>query len=288
VKTDPKSVELRQRYVAHVQKTFVLLGETSAQAAADAKVVMDFETSLAKSSLDIVARRDPANLNHKLSLKELQALTPAFSWDRYLANVNALQADHYLVMTPDFLKGVGQLIDTVPLENWKVYLRWQLVNASSSVLSTPFVDEKYDFYGRTLVGQKAQTPRWRRCVRSVDRDLSEALGQEFVARAFAADSKERMLKLVHALEAALSTDIQQLDWMSPATKKAALAKLEKISDKIGYPDRWRDYSSLQIVRGDALGTAYRSSQFELKRQLSKIGKPLDRAAWSVSASVPNA
>jgi putative endopeptidase len=288
LKSDQKSSDLRQKYLAHVQKTFELLGEPSAQAAADAKVVIDFETALAKASLDIVARRDPANLNHKLSLQKLLALTPAFSWDRYLASVNAPQTDHYLVMTPDFLKGVAQLIDSVPLENWKIYLRWQLVNASSSVLRIPFVDEKFEFYGRTLVGQRAQTPRWRRCVRSVDRDLSEALGQEFVARAFAADSKERMLKLVHALEAALRSDIQQLDWMSPATKKAALAKLEKISDKIGYPDHWRDYSSLRIVRGDALGNAYRSSEFELKRQLSRIGKPVDRAEWSVSASVPNA
>jgi putative endopeptidase len=288
LKADPKSVELRQQYVAHVQKTFELLGEPAAQAAADAKVVMDFETSLAKASLDIVARRDPANLNHKMSLQALQALTPAFSWDRYLATVNAPQTDHYLVMTPDFFKGVDQLISSVPLENWKTYLRWQLVNASSSLLSTPFVDERFEFYGRALVGQKAQTPRWRRCVRSVDRDLSEALGQEFVARAFAADSKERMLKLVHALETALSSDIQQLDWMSPATKRAALAKLEKISDKIGYPDHWRDYSTLRIVRGDALGNAYRSSDFELKRQLARIGKPVDHSEWSVSASVPNA
>lgn len=161
--------------------------------------------------------------------------------------MNAPQTDHYLVMTPDFFKGVGQLISSVPLENWKIYLRWQLVNASSSLLSGPFADEKFDFYGRALLGQRVQTPRWRRCVRSVDRDLAEALGHEFVARAFAADSKERILKLVHALEAALSGDIQQVDWMSPATKKAALAKLEKISDKIGYPDHWRDYSSLRIV-----------------------------------------
>jgi len=277
LKPDQKSSELRQQYVAPVQKTFELLGEPSAQAAADAKVMMDFETSLAKASLDIVARRDPANLNHKLSFQELQALTPAFSWDRYLAHVNAPQTDHYLVMAPDFLKGVGQLIASVPLENWKIYLRWQLVNASSSLLIGPFVDERFDFYGRTLLGQKVQTPRWRRCVRSVDRDLSEALGQEFVTRAFAADSKERMLKLVHALEAALSSDIQQLDWMGPATKKAALAKLEKISDKIGYPDHWRDYSSLRIIRGDALGNAYRSSEFELRRQLSRIGKAVDRA-----------
>ena len=190
---DQKSVDLRQQYVAHVQKTFELLGETSAQAAADAKIVMNFETSLAKVSLDIVKRRDPANLNHKLSLQELQGLTPAFSWDQYLKNVNAPNTDHYLVMTPDFFKGIDQLIASVALENWKVYLRWQLVNVSSSLLSAPFVDEKFDFYGHTLMGQRVQTPRWRRCVRSVDRDLTEALGQEYVARAFAADSKERML-----------------------------------------------------------------------------------------------
>jgi putative endopeptidase len=288
LKPDQKSSDLRQQYVSHVQKTFELIGEPSAQATADAKVVMDFETSLAKVSLDIVRRRDPANLNHKLSFHELQALTPRFSWDQYLKNVDAPPTDHYLVMTPEFFKGVGQLVSGVPLENWKIYLRWQLINASSSLLSGSFVDEKFDFYGRTLVGQRVQTPRWRRCVRSVDRDLAEALGQEYVARAFAADNKQRMLKLVHALEAALSSDIEQVDWMSPATKKAALAKLEKMADKIGYPDHWRDYSSLRIVRGDALGNAYRSSDFELRRQLYKIGKPVDRAEWSVSASVPNA
>jgi putative endopeptidase len=163
------------------------------------------------------------------------------------------------------------------LESWKIYFRWQLVNASSSLLSEPFVDEKFDFYGRTLTGQKAQRARWRRCVQGVDRDLDEALGQEYVERVFAGDSKQRMLKLVHALEAALNADIQQVDWMSPTTRKAATAKLEKIEDKIGYPDHWRDYSSLKIVRGDALGNAYRSGEFELHRRLSRIGRPVDRA-----------
>ena len=287
-KTDQKSIDLRQQYVAHVQKTFELLGEPSAQAAEDAKVVMEFETSLAKASLDIVKRRDPANLNHKLSLQELQALTPAFDWIQYLKSVDSPATDHYLVMTPDFFKGADQLISSTSLDNWKIYLRWQLVNASSSLLSAPFVDERFDFYGRTRLGQRTQTPRWRRCVRSVDRDLTEALGQEYVTRAFPADSKERMLKLVHALETALNSDIQQIGWMNSATKKAALAKLEKIADKIGYPDHWRDYSSLQIVRGDALGNAYRSSEFELHRQLARIGKPVNRGEWSVSPSVPNA
>ena len=174
------------------------------------------------------------------------------------------------------------------LENWKIYLRWQLVNASSPLLSSSFADEKFDFYGRALQGQKAQRPRWRRCVQNVNRDLDEALGEEYVARAFAGDRKQQMLKLVHDLEAALNADIQQLDWMTPPTKKAALAKLSTIADKIGYPDHWRDYSSLTIKRGDALGNAYRSSQFELKRQLAKIGKPVDRSEWSFSPAVPNA
>ncbi len=288
LKTDEKSADLRQRYVEHLQKTFQLLGETPAQAIDHAKTVMELETSLAKVSLDIVKRRDPANLNHRLSIQEVRALSPAFSWDQYFKSVNAPQTDHYLVMTPEFFKGVDQLIATVPLESWKIYFRWQLVNASSSLLSEPFVDEKFDFYGRTLTGQKAQRARWRRCVQGVDRDLDEALGQEYVERVFAGDSKQRMLKLVHALEAALKADIQQVDWMSPATRKAAIAKLEKIADKIGYPDQWRDYSSLKIVRGDALGNAYRSGEFELHRQLSKIGRPVDRGEWSVSPSVPNA
>jgi putative endopeptidase len=169
---------------------------------------MELETSLARVSLDIVKRRDPANFNHRLSLQEVRTLSPAFSWEQYFKSVSAPQTDHYLVMTPEFFKGVDQLIASVPLESWKIYLRWQLVNASSSLLSQPFVDEKFDFYGRTLTGQKAQRPRWRRRVQSVDRDLDEALGQEYVARAFTGDSKQRMLELVHALEAALNSDIE--------------------------------------------------------------------------------
>jgi len=286
--SDQKSVDLRKQYVEHLSKTFALLGEPAAQADADARAVMDLETSLATVSMDIVKRRDPASLNHKLSAQELRALTPAFSWDLYLKGIGAPKTDHYLVMTPEYFKGVNGLITSVSLETWKTYLRWQLVNASSSLLSESFVAERFDFYGHTMRGQKVQSPRWRRCAQSVDRDLDEALGQEYVARAFSEASKQRMLKMVHALEGALNTDIQQVDWMSAATKKAALAKLEKIADKIGYPDHWHDYSSLRIVRGDALGNAYRSGEFSLQYQLSKIGKPVDRGEWAVSPSVPNA
>lgn len=282
LKDDAKSVEVRQQYVAHIQKTFELLGEKPAQADADAKTAMDVETALAKVSMDIVMRRDPANLNHKLSAKELKALTPAFSWDEYLKAVAAPPTDHYLVLTPDFFKGMDRVIASTPLADLKTYLRWQLVSPSSFLMSPSFSDERFDFYGRKLAGQKVQRPRWRRCVQAVDRDLGEALGQAYVERAFGSDSKERMLKLVKALEQSLQQDIDQLSWMTPDTKKEALAKLHKIEDKIGYPNHWRDYSSVKIVRGDALGNAYRSSEFELNRQLAKIGKPVDRSEWGMT------
>jgi putative endopeptidase len=288
LKDDAKSAETRQQYVAHVQNTFKLLGEDPSHAAADAKVVMEMETALAKGSMDIVKRRDPANLDHKLSAAELRALTPAFSWDEYLKDVASPVTEHYLVATPDFFKSMNQLIIDTPLEHWQAYLRWQLVHASSPLLSEPFVEERFDFYGRKLIGEKEMRPRWKRCFAGADRDLGEALGQAYVDRAFGADGKERMLKLVHALEAAFGSDIQQLDWMTPATKKEALLKLHKIEDKIGYPDHWRDYSNLEIVRGDALGNAYRSGDFELTRELAKIGKPVDREEWGMTPPTVNA
>lgn len=288
LRDDAKSVELRQQYQDHIRNTFVLLGEDEATAAADAKVAVAMETALAKASMDIVKRRDPANLNHKLPAQELRALMPAFSWDDYLKTVNAPATEHYLVTVPDFFKGVNQLITSESLDHWKIYLRWHLVNDSASLLAAPLIAEKFDFYGLKLTGQKQQRPRWRRCAVYVDRDLGEALGQAYADRTFGADGKARMLKMVHALEAALQTDIQQVDWMTPATKKEALVKLHGFTDKIGYPDHWRDYSSLKIVRGDALGNAYRCGEFELARQLAKIGKPVDRAEWGITTPTVNA
>lgn len=288
LRDDAKSVELRRQYLDHIRKTFLLLGEDQATAAADAKVAVAMETALAKASMDIVKRRDPANLNHKLSAQQLRALTPAFSWDDYLKAVNAPPTAHFLVMVPDFFKGINELITSESLDHWKTYLRWHLAHDSASLLSTPVTDEYFDFYGLKLTGQKQQRPRWRRCTTYVDRDLGEALGQAYADRTFGADGKARMLKMVHALEAALQTDIQEVDWMTPDTKKEALVKLHGIADKIGYPDHWRDYSSLKIVRGDALGNAYRSGEFEQARQLAKIGKPVDRAEWGMTTPTVNA
>ena len=288
LKTDAKSVETRKQYVEHVQKMFELIGDGPAQASSNAKVVMDMETELAKASMDIVKRRDPANLNHKLSAAELRALTPAFSWDDYLKAVGAPVPAHYLVATPDFFKRVNGLIESESLDHWKTYLRWHAVHNSASLLSEPFVQETFDFYGRKLVGQKELRPRWRRCVSGVDRDLGEALGQAYVDRTFGEDGKQRMLAMVHNLKDALGRDIEQLDWMTPETKKQALVKLKGIEDKIGYPNQWRDYSSVSIMRGDTLGNAYRSGDFEFRRQLAKIGKPVDRVEWGMTPPTVNA
>jgi endothelin-converting enzyme/putative endopeptidase len=274
--------------VAHVQKMFELLGEPTQKAAADAKTVMEMETALAKSSLDMVARRDPANIYHKMSLRELEALAPAFGWNRYLKAVDAPAIQSLNVATPEFFKGMQTLLNSQSLDNWKTYLRWHLVHASAAMLPQTFVNENFSFYGRTLTGAKELKPRWKRCVAYTDGDLGEALGQPYVDLTFGAEGKQRMLEMVHELEKALGEDIQQLSWMTPETKKQALAKLEKIANKIGYPEKWRDYSKLEIVRGDALGNSQRANVFEFNRQLTKIGKPVDKQEWFMSPPTVNA
>jgi endothelin-converting enzyme/putative endopeptidase len=285
---DPKSVELRKSYVAHVQKMFELLGEPAPKAAADAKTVMEMETALAKSSLDMVARRDPANIYHKMSLQELEGLAPAFGWNRYLKAVDAPAIQSLNVATPEFFKGMQVLLNSQSLDNWKTYLRWQLVHSSAAMLPQAFVTENFNFYGKTLTGSKELKARWKRCVQFTDGDLGEALGQPYVDLTFGAEGKQRMLEMVHELEKALGEDIQQLSWMTPETKKQALVKLEKIANKIGYPDKWRDYSKLEIVRGDALGNSLRANVFEFNRQLAKIGKPVDKQEWFMSPPTVNA
>jgi endothelin-converting enzyme/putative endopeptidase len=282
LKDDAKSQETRQQYVAHVQKMFELLGETPPLASADAATVMKIETALAKASMDIVKRRDPANLNHKLSQQQLQALTPSFDWNIYLAQTHTPTTDHFLVSSPEFFKGVEEQIQSESLADIKTYLRWKLVNAAAPYLSRPFVEENFEFFGKTLGGAKELQPRWKRCVNQVDNELGEALGQAYVESNFGAEGKQRTLHLVKALETALGDDLQQLGWMSPATKTEAIAKLHAIEDKIGYPNKWRDYSKLTISRDDELGNALRGSAFEFQRQLDKIGKPVDRGEWGMT------
>jgi len=287
-KDDAKSVELRQKLEQHIAKTFELYGETPAKAAADAKTVMKLETDLAKGSLNRTEQRDPEKIYHKMSVADLQKLSPNFTWEPYIKAIQPPEFDSLNVGMPDFVTAMNKLLATDGLEAVKTYLRWQTLRSATPVLPKAFVDEDFSFYGQTLRGAKELKPRWKRCVEYADNDLGEAVGQAYVAVAFPPEAKARTLTMVHELEAALKQDISELSWMTPETKKQALEKLARIDNKIGYPDKWRDYSSLNIVRGDALGNSVRANQFEFNRQLKKIGEPVDRKEWGMSPPTVNA
>ena len=288
LKDDAKSLETRQKYQQHVTNMFKLAGDSPEKAAAEAKTVLQVETDLAKASLDRTERRDPNKVYHKMTKQQLQDLSPAFKWNEYLVAVKSPEFSSLDVSVPDFVKGMNQLIASSDLAAIQTYLRWQTLHAAAPVLPKAFVDENFDFYDKTLRGAKELKPRWKRCVSFTDNDLGEALGQAYVAETFPPESKAAMLKMVHELEAALKQDISELSWMSPETKKQALEKLSHIDNKIGYPNKWRDYSSLDIVRGDALGNSMRANQFEFNRQLNKIGQPVDRQEWGMSPPTVNA
>jgi putative endopeptidase len=286
--TDAKMKEVREKYLAHVARLLVLSGESSKKAQSDAASVLRIETALAKASMDAVARRDPAHVNNVRTLAQIKALTPSFDWATYLKAVGAPDSKHYLLATPTFLPAVEHLLRTEPLDAWKAYLRWWTLHGNAAYLSKSFVDEGFAFYGTTLYGVKELQPRWRRCVANADRDLGDALGRAYVARAFSPESKARSDALVKAVEHALSEDIAQLDWMSPATKKAAQAKLQAIEQKIGYPNAWRDYGAVNIARDSFDGNVHAATAFEFARQIQKIGKPVDRVEWTMTPPTINA
>jgi endothelin-converting enzyme/putative endopeptidase len=288
VKDDPKSVELRKQYVDHVQKMFELLGDSPTKSAAEAKSVMDIETGLAKGALDRVSRRDPNKVYHKLEAKDLAALSPDFNWNVYLTGIGAPATQVVNVTEPDFFKQMDTVLKTASLDDWKTYLRWHVVHGNAALLPAKFVNENFNFFSKTLAGTKELSPRWKRCVRYTNGDLGEAVGQKYVELTFGAEGKDRTLKMVQALERALGEDIRSLSWMSLETKKQALVKLQAISNRIGYPDKWRDYSSLKIARGDALGNSLRANEFEFQRQLNKIGKPVEKNDWPYPPSTVNA
>jgi putative endopeptidase len=288
LKTDAKSVELRQAYAQHVQKMLQLLGDKPAIAAREARTVMRIETALAKGSLTRLARRDPKNLDHKMTTAKFASLSPLFRWDRYFGEVGLPSLKTLNVQTPGFFQAMNVTLQAESLANWKTYLRWHLVHANAMFLSSPFVNENFAFYGKTLRGAEQLRPRWKRCVDYVDGDLGEALGQAYVEKYFSPEAKQSALKMVKEIETAMEQDIHSLNWMSPATKQHALEKLHTVVNKIGYPDHWRDYSKLEIARGDALGNATRAREFEFHRQLGKIGKPLDRGEWDMTPPTVNA
>ncbi len=288
LKDDEKSVEIRKQYLAHVQKMFELLGDPAEKAAAEAKVVMDVETALAKGSLDRTSQREPEKVYHKMSTKELAELNPAFGWTQYLEGIGGPPVQSLNVAEPDFFKQFDAALKSTSLDDWKTYLRWHVVHSNAAILPTAFVNENFEFYGKTLQGTKELSPRWKRCVRAATSDLGEAIGEIYVAETFGPDGKARTLKMVNALEKALGADIQTLSWMGDDTKKQALVKLQAITNRIGYPDKWRDYSSLKIVRGDALGNSQRSNTFAFQRDLNKVGKPVDKGDWPYPPMTVNA
>jgi putative endopeptidase len=288
LKDDAKSKELRDKYVAHVQKMFELLGDDPKSAAAEAQTVMRIETALAKGSMARVDRRDPKNRDHKMNFADFEKMAPAFQWQTYFAKVGAPPLSSLNVTSPGFFTATNEVIDKESLTDWKTYLRWHLVNADSPYLSSAFVNEDFAFFGKTLRGQEELQPRWKRCTEQVDNNLGEALGQAYVEKYFTPEAKQQALKMVNEIEAAMQQDIDSLPWMSPATKQQALVKLHAMANKIGYPDKWRDYSKLEIIRGDELGNVERSRQFEFNRDLAKIGKPIDRGEWDMTAPTVNA
>jgi endothelin-converting enzyme/putative endopeptidase len=283
LRTSDNDQKIRQKYVEHIGKMFGLMGESEEAAKADAKKVMDLETALAKASLDITSERDPKAIYHITTVADLEAMTPAIHWKQFFSDAGAPPVTELNVTYPPFFKALNQLIDTTDLETLKTYLRWQLINSTPGVaLPTAFDEEDFNFSGKALRGQQQQRARWRRCVQATDGALGEALGQVYAAQVFPPASKTATVQMVRDIEAAMDEDIDSIEWMSAATKVKAKEKLRAVANKIGYPDKWRDYSSLNIVRGEALGNALRASEFENKRQLAKIGKPVDRGEFAMT------
>jgi putative endopeptidase len=287
IKDDARMTEMRKHLVEYVTQTFALAGQSSAQAADSAQNVLRIETALAKDSMDRTVRRDPKVRDHKMTREAAIALAPNFYLDRYFAASGTPTFSELNVSNPEFFKQVNGVLETESLDNLKIYVSWHLLRGASPWLSQPFVEANFKMR-QALTGQKEIQARWKRCVELTDESLGEVLGQKYVEVTFGADGKQRMLKMVDALEASLDGDIKSLPWMTDETKKQAKLKLQAIRNKIGYPDVWRDYSSLTVVRGDLLGNFLRANEFESKREIAKISKPLDRKEWGMTPPTVNA
>jgi putative endopeptidase len=288
MKEDAKSKETREKYVQHVQKVFELLGDTAETAKKNAETLMRMETALAKASMTRVDRRDPYKLKNKMKIPGLEELAPNFEWKAYYAALQYPKIEILNVGDPAFFKQVNASLASEPLANWKTYLRFHVADSSSPYLSSKFVDENFEFFRKYLRGAKEQQPRWRRCVQYSDYMLGEALGQAYVRKVFSPELKQSTLDMVRRIEDAMAKRIQALDWMSAETKTQALVKLQGIRNKIGYPDKWRDYGPVKIVRTEFLGNVQRATEFEHRREIAKIGQPVDRGEWLISPATVDA
>ena len=275
---DDNSKAIREKYVTLIKSLLKLAGASETDAARDADTILRLETAMARAQMDNITRRDPNKLNNRFTLAQVKALVPAFDWDGYLRGVTAPTVPLYEVTSPDYFRGLNKLLGDEDLGAWKVYLRWQVLRTAADALGNSWRDATFAF-ASALLGEKQQPPAWRRCAMATDRYLGQALGQVYVAQVFPPESKARAQKMVKDIEAAMGRDIDAATWMQPATKRQAHLKLAAVVDKIGYPDKWIDYSSMPIERGSYAGNVMRGTAFELKRQLALIGHPLDRTQW---------
>ena len=287
LKDDPKMADARKHLTEYIAQVFTLAGHNQQESADAAQTVLRIETALAKASMDRTQRRDPKNRDHKMSKQDAVAMAPNFLLDRYFTSIGSPTFSELNVANPEFFKQVNDLLNTESVDALKTYVSWHLMDSAAPWLSQPFVDANFQMT-KTLSGQAELKPRWKRCVAGTDDELGEALGQRYVEKTFGAEGKQRMLKMVDALEKSLDQDIKTLPWMTEETKKQAKVKLEAIRNKIGYPDVWRDYSKLEVVRGDLLGNFLRGNEFEAHRQIAKIGKPVDRNEWGMTPPTVNA
>ena len=287
-KEDAKSKEIREEYVRHVERVFELLGDSAETAKKNAETLMRMETALAKASMTRVDRRDPYKLKNKMKIPGLEELAPNFDWKSYYSVLQYPKIEILNVGVPAFFKQVNAALASEPLANWQTYLRFHVADTSAQYLSAKFVQENFEFYRKYLRGAKEMQPRWKRCVQYNDYLLGEALGQAYVRKVFSRELKLSTVEMVRRIEDSMAVRIQQLDWMSPETKQQAVVKLQGIRNKIGYPDKWRDYSTVRITRNEFLGNVQRATEFEHRRQIAKIGKPLDRGEWMISPATVDA
>lgn len=288
IKTDEKSVEIRQGYISHVIRMFELTGDATSAASAKAKAIMEIETQLAQASLDQVTRRDPAKVHHPYKIAELISLSPGFDWVKYFESLGqpglaTMNVDH-----PPFIRQIESILVQTPLDDIKAYLTWSLLRETVALLPTQFVEENFNFYGKTLEGKKELRARWKRCVDLADQQLGDALGLRFVEKTFSKQSRDRTRLMVKAIEGALARDIDSLPWMTGVTKQAALNKLRKVADKIGYPDKWKSYDAVVIGRETLFENTVRLSETEYMRDLNRIGKPVDRTEFAMTTPTVNA
>jgi putative endopeptidase len=284
----PDRQKVREEYLKHVAAMLRLAGDDEAAAARGAETVMRIETALANASMTRVEQRDPNAIYNRMPVTQLASIAPAFDWPAYFRQMGAGALPSVNVAQPKFFAELQRQLTTTPLEDWKTYLRWHLLTDTASTLSSPFVNENFRFRSGVLSGQKEQQPRWKRCVQRADQLLGEALGQAYVDRKFPPAAKRRARELVDNLVAALRSDLSTMEWMSPATRQAAVAKLEAMGTKIGYPDQWRDYSRLTIANGPYVSNVLAGGAFAVRRDLAKIGQPVDRTEWGMTPPTINA